>query len=301
MPGRDAAGRPAKQAIRPTEAPVAAVNAAGRTAPAALGRTARASVGRAARATVEQTARAAMDPTAQATEGRTFRAAVEPAARTAVGWRPGPPWTVPPWTVPPSAAPPREVVRTVAQQPGRSCGRQPCLAARSYTLTHPLHTFRQRSRTHAWAKPCLAGRPTALVRLQRCEKNTSRSRPSGMELPDYPVMALTPSRRTRMGPHLHFPPGLFPKNRQLVLLAIAWAKPCLAGRPTALVRLQRCEKNTSRSRPSGMELPDYPVMALTPTPWDQDGPALLLPARSFFKFVPRYASRRVFAQIRSPL
>jgi hypothetical protein len=234
MPGRDAAGRPAKQAIRPTEAPVAAVNAAGRTAPAALGRTARASVGRTARATVEQTAWAAMDPMAQATEGRTFRAAVEPAARTAVGWRPGPPWTVPPWTVPPwtvppSAAPPREVVRTAAQQPGRSCGRQPCLAARSYTLTHPLHTFRQRSRTHAWAKPCLAGRPTMLVRTQ-----------------------------------------------------------C-------------CEKNTSRSRPSGMELPDYPVIALTPTPWDQDGPALLLPARSFFKFVPRYASRRVFAQIRSPL
>jgi hypothetical protein len=30
-----------------------------------------------------------------------------------------------------------------------------------------------------------------------------------MELPDYPVVALTPHRRTRMGPHFRFPPGLF--------------------------------------------------------------------------------------------
>jgi hypothetical protein len=73
----------------------------------------------------------------------------------------------------------------------------------------------------------------------------------------------------------------------------AWAKPCLAGRPTMLVRTQPPEKNTSRGRPSGMELPDYPVMATLPTPWDQDGPALPLPAGSFFKFVARYSSRRV--------
>jgi hypothetical protein len=71
----------------------------------------------------------------------------------------------------------------------------------------------------------------------------------------------------------------------------AWAKPCLAGRPTALVRTQSPEQNTSRGRPSGMELPDYPVVVLTPTPWDQDGPTRNLPAGSFFKFVTRYASR----------
>jgi hypothetical protein len=81
----------------------------------------------------------------------------------------------------------------------------------------------------------------------------------------------------------------------------AWAKPCLAGRPTALVRTQSPEQNTSRGRPSGMELPDYPVVVLTPTPWDQDGPTRNLPAGSFFKFVTRYASRRVFPQIRSSL
>jgi hypothetical protein len=75
----------------------------------------------------------------------------------------------------------------------------------------------------------------------------------------------------------------------------AWAKPCLAGRPTALVRTQPPEQNTSRSRPSGMELPDYPVMVLTPTPTDQDGPALPLPAGSFPRFVARSAPRRVFS------
>jgi hypothetical protein len=74
----------------------------------------------------------------------------------------------------------------------------------------PPHTFRERSQTLAWAKPCLAGRPTMLVRTQPPEQHTSRGRPSGMELPDYPVVALTPVRRTRMGPHFRFPPGLFP-------------------------------------------------------------------------------------------
>jgi hypothetical protein len=75
-----------------------------------------------------------------------------------------------------------------------------------------LALSRERSRTLAWAKPCLAGRPTMLVRTQLPETNTSRSRPSGMELPDYPVVVLTPSCRTRMGPHLRFPPGLFPDS-----------------------------------------------------------------------------------------
>jgi hypothetical protein len=89
---------------------------------------------------------------------------------------------------------------------------KPCLATGSYTLPHLLPTSRERSRTLAWAKPCLAGRPTMLVRTQLPETNTSRSRPSGMELPDYPVVVLTPSCRTRMGPHLRFPPGLFPDS-----------------------------------------------------------------------------------------
>jgi hypothetical protein len=79
----------------------------------------------------------------------------------------------------------------------------------------------------------------------------------------------------------------------------ARAKPCLAGRPTALVRTQIPETNTSRGRPSGMELPDYPVVVLTPAPLDQDGPAPPLPARSFPGFVARSASRRVFSRIRS--
>jgi hypothetical protein len=81
----------------------------------------------------------------------------------------------------------------------------------------------------------------------------------------------------------------------------AWAKPCLAGRPSALVRTQSPEQHTSRGRPSGMELPDYPVMATLPTPWDQDGPALPLPTGSFPVFVARSASRPVFSRIRISL
>jgi hypothetical protein len=80
---------------------------------------------------------------------------------------------------------------------------------------------------------------------------------------------------------------------------LAWAKPCLAGRPTMLVRTQSPEQNTSRGRPSGMELPDYPVVATLPTPWDQDGPTPPLPAGSFSVLVPRYASRPVFSRIRN--
>jgi hypothetical protein len=81
---------------------------------------------------------------------------------------------------------------------------------------------------------------------------------------------------------------------------LAWAKPCLAGRPTMLVRTQCCETNTSRGRRAGMELPDYPVVATLPTPWDQDGPARPLPAGSFPVLVPRSASRRVFSRTRNP-
>jgi hypothetical protein len=83
----------------------------------------------------------------------------------------------------------------------------------------PLHTFRERSRTLAWAKPCLAGRPTALVRTQPPETNTSRGRPSGMELPDYPVMATLPTPWDQDGPHFRFPPGLFPYSYLVTLPA----------------------------------------------------------------------------------
>jgi hypothetical protein len=125
---------------------------------------------------------------------------------------------------------------------------KPCLAARSYNADAPLQTSRERSQTHAWAKPCLAAR-------------------------SYNADAPLQTSRERSQTH-------------------AWAKPCLAGRPTMLVRTQPPEQNTSRGRPSGMELPDYPVVATLPTPQDQDGPALPLPAGSFSGFVPRYASRR---------
>jgi hypothetical protein len=101
----------------------------------------------------------------------------------------------------------------------------------------PLHRFRRRSRTHPWAKPCLAGDDL----------------------------------------HTHTPLYSFQERSQ----THAWAKPCLAGRPTMLVRTQLPETNTSRGRPPGMELPDYPVMATLPTPWGQDGPVLSLPAGSF--------------------
>jgi hypothetical protein len=126
---------------------------------------------------------------------------------------------------------------------------------RNYQLRRSA--FRERSRTHAWAKPCLAAKT-------------------------YTPLAPLATSRERSRTH-------------------AWAKPCLAGRPTALVRTQCCETNTSRGRPSGMELPDYPVVATPPTPWDQDGPALPLPAGSFPVLVTRYASRRVFSQIRNSL
>jgi hypothetical protein len=78
--------------------------------------------------------------------------------------------------------------------------------------THaPLVTSRERSRTHAWAKPCLAGRPTGLVRTQCCETHTSRGRPSGMELPDYPVMATLPTPMDQDGPAPPLPAGSFPR------------------------------------------------------------------------------------------
>jgi hypothetical protein len=100
-------------------------------------------------------------------------------------------------------------LRTFRERSRAHAWAKPCLAGRTYNACGAL-AFRERLRTYVWAKPCLAGRPTALVRTQYFEQNTSRSRPSGMELPDYPVVVLTPSRRTRMGPHFTIPPGLLP-------------------------------------------------------------------------------------------
>jgi hypothetical protein len=105
----------------------------------------------------------------------------------------------------------------------RTHGRSPSGRQDLHTLA-PLHRFRRRSPTHAWAKPCLAGRPTALVRTQPPEQHTSRGRPSGMELPDYPVVVLTPVRRTRMGPHFCSPPGLFPYSYLVLLPAGSFSR-----------------------------------------------------------------------------
>jgi hypothetical protein len=165
---------------------------------------------------------------------------------------------------------------------------KPCLTATTYTLaqlprfdtddertlgealfgrqdlrTHaPLARSRERSRTHARAKPCLAAHPRCMYPLPRVESDerTHGRSPSGRQ----DLHTLAPLHRFRRRSPTH-----------------AWAKPCLAGRPTALVRTQPPEQHTSRGRPSGMELPDYPVMVTLPTPQDQDGPALLLPAGSF--------------------
>jgi hypothetical protein len=112
-------------------------------------------------------------------------------------------------------------LRTFRERSRAHAWAKPCLAARTYDACGAL-AFRERPRTHAWAKPCLAGRPTMLVRTQSCEQNTSRSRPSGMELPDYPVVVLTPRRRTRMGPHFTIPPGLFPDSYLVTLPVVSF-------------------------------------------------------------------------------
>jgi hypothetical protein len=128
----------------------------------------------------------------------------------------------------------------------------------------PLHTFRERPRTHAWPKPCLAG--TTYTLMHRSQRSESDDEPTHGRSPVWPQRPTTPGplavSRERSGTH-------------------AWAKPCLAGRPTMLVRTQSPEQNTSRGRPSGMELPDYPVVATRPIPQDQDGPTPPLPTGSF--------------------
>jgi hypothetical protein len=132
------------------------------------------------------------------------------------------------------------------------------------------------AQTHAWAKPCLAATTWTLTgRTTRFEGDHER----------------THGRSPVWRPELHTDAPLHRFRRRSRTLA--WAKPCLAGRPTVFVRTQSPEQNTSRSRPSGMELPDYPVMVTLPTPQDQDGPALPLPAGSFRKSSTRAACPRL--------
>jgi hypothetical protein len=158
-----------------------------------------------------------------------------------------------------AAHPTRRVSPTFRQASRKSGRRSACMAARTHNAfvrpvhsktdrerTHgqalfaredlhadaPLHTFRRRSRRHAWAKPCLAGRPTMLVRTQPPEQNTSRSRPSGMELPDYPVVALTPTPQDQDGPAPHYPAGSFSRTRNS-LFSRRSTFPVLATRSTS--------------------------------------------------------------------
>jgi hypothetical protein len=174
----------------------------------------------------------------------------------------------------------------VTWQAGRAAARErrrtrawpkTCLAV-DLNRHSPLAMSRERPGTHAWPKPCLARGQQP----QRTAHDVTRRHPDfhvgealfgGTDLHTHASLATS---RDRSRTH-------------------AWPKPCLAGRPTALVRTQSPEQNTSRGRRSGMELPDYPVVATLPTPWDQDGPALPLPTGSFFKFVARSASRRLFS------
>jgi hypothetical protein len=100
--------------------------------------------------------------------------------------------------------------------PARTHARSP-VGRQDHKRARPLAASRERQRTRARAKPCLAGRPTAPLRSQSPEKHTSRGRPPGMELPDAAVVVIVPYRRTRMGPHFEAPPGLFPYS-YLVLL-----------------------------------------------------------------------------------
>jgi hypothetical protein len=157
---------------------------------------------------------------------------------------------------------------------GLSGGRAMGLSGGQDLHACPTPTFRGRPRAHAWPKPCLTATTYTLAQLPRFDTDDERTlREALFGRKDLHADALRHRFRRRSPTH-------------------AWAKPCLAGRPTALVRTQPPEQNTSRGRPSGMELPDYPVVAVTPTPQDQDGPTRRGPARSFPRFVARYASRR---------
>jgi hypothetical protein len=146
------------------------------------------------------------------------------------------------------------------------------------------------AQTVGWATATVAARTVAWATLTaaRASPGTARRRPGRRMRDRRPSPGRSPVWSP--GSTTLYPVHTFRERSQ----THAWAKPCLAGRPTALVRTQCCETNTSRGRPSGMELPDYPVVATPPTPWDQDGPALPLPAGSFPVLVTRYASRRSF-------
>jgi hypothetical protein len=172
-------------------------------------------------------------------------------------------------------------LHTSRERSRRHAWAKPCPVARSYTLPRPLATSRERSRTNAWEKPCLAPRTCTLTHRSYVPRTITTAR-MGEALFGGETYNAVPLHTFRE------------RSRTL-----AWAKPCLAGRPTALVRTQSPEQNTSRGRPSGMELPDYPVVAALPTPWDQDGPTPPLPARSFPGFVSRSASRPVFFRTRT--
>jgi hypothetical protein len=198
--------------------------------------------------------------------------------------------TIPDASTPITVAPPRPPSR--ARMHGEMNPAKPCLPPGAHTPHAPLATFRERSQPLAWAKPCLAPGPT----LSRTASHVPRTSRTHRSQPPENDHDRTHGRSPVWRAHMALVP--LPTCRHATQTSM-WAKPCLAGRPTALVRTQCCETNTSRSRPSGMELPDYPVVVLTPTPKDQDGPALRPPARSFPRFVSRYASRRVFSRIRS--
>jgi hypothetical protein len=93
-------------------------------------------------------------------------------------------------------------------------GDQPVLAARTHNArTHNLcigsSRFENDPRPTHGRSPVWRADPRRSYE-RSLPRRTPRGRPSGMELPDYPVMASVPHRRTRMGPHLRFPPGLFP-------------------------------------------------------------------------------------------
>jgi hypothetical protein len=182
------------------------------------------------------------------------------------------------WTavvMPPGAWSPRRcrgacAVRAATLEPGPPNERS---AAHPTRRVSP--TFRQASRKSGRRSACMAAR-THNAFVRPVHSKTDRERTHGQAL------------FAREDLHADAPLHTFRRRSR----RHAWAKPCLAGRPTMLVRTQLPEKNTSRGRPSGMELPDYPVMATLPTPWDQDGPALPLPAGSFPRFVARSTSRR---------
>jgi hypothetical protein len=164
------------------------------------------------------------------------------------------------------------VPRTIAKPTWRPA----CLTARKLQRTHRSHHSENDRRPSHGRSPVWQSGLTTHVSAPHVPRSLRNARTGEALIGREDLHADAPLHTFRRRPRTH-----------------AWAKPCLAGRPTALVRTQCCEQNTSRGRPSGMELPDYPVMATLPTPQDQDGPTLPLPAGSFPVLVTRYAARRI--------